>query len=302
MTKFIFKNYIPKEDIKVRPTALVNEIYKLLDIEIEDNSYEDIISINNLKIIKNLYKKIKILLVNYHFWNNIASYDFCCYQYKYTKENKDEDIGKICGRRIDTKHHKEDRQKYLCAEHNRNHRKNNAKSINVNNDKRCYIICNNNKRCKYTYESNGICRKHIKKGKNNNNIYICKLDINRIKIIEKSNKNYVRLFYNKEIKINPLKDKSLKNTDVKKPIILTPVLDNKSLIFEICLENKENQKLPHKGNYRLKPINNYIENLKKNIINIISELDDEYQLIYLYNFINNNKKSPGLINKRTITS
>jgi hypothetical protein len=59
MTNFVYESYIPKQDIKVRPKALINEIYKLFDKQIEDNSSEDITSKNKLKYIK----LMKLLLI-----------------------------------------------------------------------------------------------------------------------------------------------------------------------------------------------------------------------------------------------
>lgn len=58
MTNFKFQSYIPKQDIKVRPSAIVKELYNLLDMEIEDNSFEDITSKNNLRYINKLYKNV----------------------------------------------------------------------------------------------------------------------------------------------------------------------------------------------------------------------------------------------------
>lgn len=38
------------------------------------------------------------LLVNYYFWYNVSSYNFCCYQFRVPKN--EDNIGKVCDRRI----------------------------------------------------------------------------------------------------------------------------------------------------------------------------------------------------------
>lgn len=208
MTNFTFESYIPKQDIKVRPTVLVDEIYKLIDIEIEDLSSEDITSKIKLKYINYLYKKIKKLLINYNFWKNVCSYDFCCYQYRNPKKDIDQNIGKICGRRIDKKKsYDSNSNKFFCSEHDRNHRKYHSKKIKIDENSRCYIILKNGSRCKYSCEKTGVCKKHIAAGKNNNHIY--NVNINRkIQIIDKyytNNSSSIKLisFYNeKEQNIN----------------------------------------------------------------------------------------------------
>lgn len=273
MTKYIFKDYIPKDDIKVKPRILVQEIYNLLDKEKNDNSFDDITSKNNLKYINSLYKIMKKLLVNYDFWNRVAAYDFCCYQFRKTKEvdeNGEEIIGKICGRRIDIKHDKNDRQKYFCSEHNRKHKKLKAKPIKIDNKKRCYVICNNGDRCKYRYLTNGVCEKHLKYGKNNNKIYVYNLNINKIRIIEKTCKNYVKLFENKKLKLEPLEIKNTFNNNIISHISPVPMI---------------------------------IDNKKHDIIKIIDTINEEnkYKLLYIYKFLHEKTTTTtSSIHKRTI--
>lgn len=191
MTNFKFQSYIPKQDIKVRPSAIVKELYNLLDMEIEDNSFEDITSKNNLRYINKLYKKMKELLVNYHFWYNVSSYNFCCYQFRNPKNKND--IGKICGRRINIKNsYDSNSNKFLCSEHDRNHRKNHSKPIKLKeNEILCTHINKDGTNCKYSSKINELCTKHYK--------HIYKIDKNEIynKII--FYKDYTNI--NSEIKL-----------------------------------------------------------------------------------------------------
>lgn len=61
-------------------------------------------------------------------------HDFCCYQFRNTKENReeDEDIGKICGRKINVKHDKNYRQKFFF--------RNIIGNIKTKENKKCYIM------------------------------------------------------------------------------------------------------------------------------------------------------------------
>ena len=197
MTNFKLQSYIPKQDIKVRPSAIVKELYNLLDMEIEDNSFEDITSKNNLRYINKLYKKMKELLVNYHFWYNVSSYNFCCYQFRNPKNKND--IGKICGRRINTKNSYDCKSnKFFCSEHDRNHRKYHSKPIKIKeNEILCNHINKDGSNCKYSSKLNGLCTKHHK--------YIYKVDKNEIYNKIMFYKEYtnidleLNLFYNIEI-------------------------------------------------------------------------------------------------------
>lgn len=286
MTIYRYKNFIPGDGFKINPKAFTEDIFNFFNNYIENIYFEKKEKEEeDKKVLNKFYKEFKNKIVNYQIWYENATYNHCCYIY--TDLNKI-NINRICGRRIDKKSNQDNINKYFCAEHDRDHRKNKSKKIKINEKKRCNIICNNGKRCKYTYLKNGICEKHIKYGKNNNNVYICKYDIKNLKIIEKSNKNYGKLYYNKEININHLKvkpseDISSKMVDIiKSPIISAPILKNKLELH-------------------IKPINKYMENIKQNIIKNIETIDDEYKLIYLYNFTNN-IQSPGQNHKRTIIS
>lgn len=166
MTKFILENYIPKNDIKIIPKELIKKIENLFDTEIEDLTFEDKTSKIRLNYINYIYKKIKKLIINYHFWNSISSYNFCCYQYRNTKKNEtdDENVGRICGRRIDKKKtYDDDSNKYLCSEHDRNHRKYHSISIKIKeNEIGCKHIKKDGSNCRYGSKINGLCLKHHK--------------------------------------------------------------------------------------------------------------------------------------------
>jgi hypothetical protein len=173
MTRFKFNTYANKQDIKIRPKALINEIYNLFEDEIENiSSFKDETSKIKLKSVNNIYKDIKKLLENYHFWNNICSYNFCCYQYRNPK-NKDNE-GKICGRRIDNKKsYDNNSNKYLCSEHDRNHRKYHSQHIKLKeNEIQCININKDGSNCKYKSVLNNLCSKH--------NYYIYKINKHNI--------------------------------------------------------------------------------------------------------------------------
>lgn len=162
MTNFTYKSYIPKQDIKVRPEVLVKEIYKLFNKEIEDKTSEDKTSKIQLNYIKYFYKEIKRLLVNYDFWKNVCSYDFCCYQY--SNISTEDDKGKICGRRINKKDsYDKQSNKFLCSEHDRNHRKYHSKPIQRKVDETyCKHINKDGTNCKHISKINRLCIKHHK--------------------------------------------------------------------------------------------------------------------------------------------
>ena len=214
MTNFNFKSYIPKQDIKVRPNTLVEEVFKLFNKEIKDNSFEDITSKIRLNYITYFYKEIKQLFVDYNFWKTVCSYDFCCYQFRSPKDKKDE--GNICGRRINHKSNYDSKSnKFLCAEHDRNHRKNYSKPIEKkNNEKYCNHINRDGTSCKYTCKINGLCTKHYK--------YIYKINKEEIynKILfykEYTDINLeLNLFNNIEIEKNVHNDVDIKKKVYKK--------------------------------------------------------------------------------------
>jgi hypothetical protein len=301
MTNFIFKSYIPKNDIKIRPDLLVEKIYKLFDMEIENNSFDDKESKKKLKIIEYLYKEMKKLLVNYHFWYNVSSYNFCCYQYSYTKDNKDEDVGKICGRRINKKNSYDDNSNiYLCAEHDRNHRKYHSKPIKIKENE---IICNHiNKdgnHCRYSSKINGLCTKHYK--------YIYK--INKEEIYNKIifYKNYtnidkeIGILYNIDIFVkekekdssvellefapNKLNNsntpaininftKKAKNANIAKKSITNKILQ------KLYDNNIKNEDIPS----RIITLNNRLENLNEKILfntKIINNIKNNYNNNYV---------------------
>lgn len=211
MTNFTLENYIPRQDIKVRPKLLVEKICNLFDTEIEGMSFDDESSKKNIKVINYLYKKVKELLVNYYFWYNVSSYNFCCYQYSYTKDNKNEDIGRICGRRINKKNSYDNNSNmYLCAEHDRNHRKNHSKPIKTQEKENiCNHINKDGSHCKYGSKINGLCTKHHK--------YKYKIDIEKVYNKIEFYKNYtnideeIKLLYNIENDKFLLSEQNLKN-------------------------------------------------------------------------------------------
>lgn len=262
MTNFILENYIPKQDIKVIPTALVKEIYKLFDTEIEDISFKDKTSEIRLKYINYLYKKIKKLLVNYHFWNRISSYNFCCYQYSYTKNGKDEDIGKICGRRINIKNsYDNNSNKYLCSEHDRNHRKYHSRPIKINENP-CNHINKDGSNCKYKSILNGLCTKHHK--------FVYKINKEEIynKII------FYKEYTNIELEINILNN--IVNNNLEKPEIIhnKNKNDRKGLSIELLeidspnLNNSNTSRDKLEIPYNFNKNSNKIIDISKNVKNI----------------------------------
>lgn len=56
----------------------------------------------------------KIFLI--YFRSKINNYNFCIYQYTY---RKDKNITRVCGNQFYTKYEYSDKDKFLCAEHNR---------------------------------------------------------------------------------------------------------------------------------------------------------------------------------------
>jgi hypothetical protein len=99
MTIIRLSTYIPKNDIKIRPKYMLEEMYKVFEKYLEE------IDPKNSIIIENLYKNFKEKVRSRYFWYEISSKNTCCYEY--TGINKD-NITKICGRRIDVKHAKDD--------------------------------------------------------------------------------------------------------------------------------------------------------------------------------------------------
>jgi hypothetical protein len=162
MTNFIYPTYIFNKDIKIRPEVLIDKIYKLINKEINDLTSEDIASQIKLKYIKSIYKEIKQMFTNYHFWKEVCSYNFCSYQFRNPKDENDK--GKMCGRRIDKKlSYDSQSEKFFCSEHDRNHRKNHSKPIQIkDNEIYCNHINRDGTNCKHISKINGICMKHYK--------------------------------------------------------------------------------------------------------------------------------------------
>lgn len=114
---------------------------------------------------------------NINFWYNVSSYKFCMYQY--SDRNNNNNITRICGKRIDSDHIT------LCAKHNYNHI---SKSIKINECNRCPIIKKIGEQCKYEISIEGICIKHYKF---KNNIKNVKEIYDKIKQIEIFNKYFM---------------------------------------------------------------------------------------------------------------
>lgn len=155
MTVTRLKEYIPKNNIKINPNKMIEIMYNIFINFIENQIDEKCI-----KTIHLLFKDFKANIKNRHFWYIICSEDICCYEF--TDRNKD-NLAIICGKRINRKYDKNDPNKYLCAEHNRSHRKNNSKSIQIKeNEIYCKHIKKDGIHCKYSSKINGYCSKHYK--------------------------------------------------------------------------------------------------------------------------------------------
>jgi hypothetical protein len=282
MTKFIFESYIPKDDIKIRPEALIKQIYNLFEKEIED--FKDEKSEIILKYINYLYKKIKKRLSNYHFWENVCSYNFCFYQYRNVKDDKD--IGKICGRKIDKKNsYSINSNKYLCSEHDRNHRKYHSKSIKLKqNETYCNHINKNGSNCKYSSKINGLCVKHYKYTYN----------ISTEEIYRKIEKNieFNKIYTNIENEI-----KTLNNIDIF--FIDKKITDNSEIIKKVK-ENTPSIELSELVGGKLHNSNTSINNIilknDKNNKEIINKLNVISEKIKYDKITKNNIKINHILN------
>jgi hypothetical protein len=295
MTNFKYKSYIPKQDIKVRPEALVNEIYNLFITEMENMYSEDNSNKIKLNYINYLYKQVKILLKNYHFWEKISSYNFCCYQFRNPKN--EEHIGNICGRRIDKKNsYDNDSNKFLCSEHDRTHRKYHSKSIRLkDNEKYCNHVNKDGSNCKYSSKINSLCVKHYK--------YIYNINIEEIyKKIEKNIEfdkiytniaNEIDLFNNIEIETFSQNKKYFHCGDRNSEIIKN--------IQELYIKENNNDLSSKDTSFKNKIIPDYSE-ISKEILNVFHRnseqnsnniINIEYKKCKTKNF--NNCKNDNII-------
>lgn len=155
MTVTRLKEYIPKNNIKINPTKMIEIMYNIF-IDFMKNQIDEKSNI----IINLLYKEFKEKVKNNFFWYSICSDDICCYEY--TDKNED-NLGIICGKKINIKYDKNDPNRYLCAEHNRSHRKTNSKTIQIKeNEVYCKYIKSNGIHCKYSSKIEGYCSEHYR--------------------------------------------------------------------------------------------------------------------------------------------
>lgn len=155
MTVTRLKEYIPKNNIKINPSKMIEIMYNIF-IDFIENQTDDKSNI----IINLLYKEFKTKVRNNFFWYSICSDDICCYEYT---DKKEDNLGIICGKKINIKYNKKDPNRYLCAEHNRSHRKTNSKSIQIKvNEVYCKHIKSNGDHCKYSSKLEGYCSEHYR--------------------------------------------------------------------------------------------------------------------------------------------
>ena len=187
MTIYRSSEFIPGNDIKIKTKYMVKEMYNIFD-----NYIDDLVDDKQKTLVNNLYKIFKKNIRNRYFWYKISSNKFCCYEYTGLNEYN---LARICNRRIDTKHDENDPDKYFCAEHNRNHRKNKSKSIKINEENRCSIIKKDGKQCKYNSRINSICCKHYKWKYNIDNIHNVYNIIEEINILNNIDYDFVEQIF-----------------------------------------------------------------------------------------------------------
>jgi hypothetical protein len=261
MTNFIYPTYIFNRDIKIRPEILIEKIYKLINKEINDISFEDTTSKIQLKYITYLYKEIKQMFGNYHFWKEVCSYNFCSYQIRNPKDEKDK--GKMCGRRIDKKLSYDNKsEKYFCSEHDRNHRKFHSKPIEKKvNETYCNNINKDGAECKHISKINGLCMKHHK--------YIYK--INKEEILNRI------LFYKNYTDIN-LELNLLSNIKIEKCVLQNHEVKKNEDIKKIRRVSYQNSE-----NIESTPIAEINNNINNNTISISDNASISNSILNAYN-------------------
>jgi hypothetical protein len=279
MTNFRWKGFVPEDDIKVRPTSLVNEIYEIIKNHIDNEIKEE-----RIKCLQYLYKELQNKLKNYNFWYKISSYNFCCYQYTDLNEKN---TGRICGRRIDKKSsYGNGSDKYLCSEHDRKHRKYHSKPIKKKeNETYCNHINKDGTNCKYSSKINGLCVKHYK--------YIYKVDIKeiynkidnikynikKINIIDKYNnngyKNLKLITYN--IKSDPIWLNNEKFKIAEKCNLLD--FQNVNDVYKLHLEDNNNRNIKSRSKTPLFNISNNISNIYNRTIILNEKIEKTSKLL-----------------------
>lgn len=280
-----FKDYFNKKRIYIENEEIISKENNHKDLYKYKYYYE---LFNTIQI--EMYKQIN----ENNFWYNLLS-DYSC-SYKHVKgKNK----GKLCQRSIYIEAlHKYG--KYLCCRHiKKDYYQPKKNQIKI--EDRCISINKYNEKCEITKKYGDYCIHHKH---NNNHKYICKIDIKKTNIIEKSNRNYVNIYKNKKdynnvdiLNILEIK-KDVEKVDhkidgISSPISLKPILkDENKLIDNDTLMNKYNKSLELLEKLKKEDIKIIKENDKLNILRnkifyIIPNIQDEYTLLYIYNFLNN---------------
>lgn len=185
MTIIRLSSYIPKNDIKIKTKYMMEKMYDIFNIYIND-----LVDDNQKRVISNFYKLFKENVEKRNFWYEISSNKFCCYEYT---DRNNKNIARTCEKRINLKYDENDPNRIYCAEHNREHRRNKYKIIKNNIKNGCNIICKDGNKCKYNAKINGVCVDHYKKIHNINNVKVIH------NIIEELN-NEINILGNIEIK------------------------------------------------------------------------------------------------------
>lgn len=178
------------------------------------------------KTIELLYKDFKAKIKNRQFWYRICSEDICCYEFTDRNINN---LSIICGKRINRKYDKNDPNRYLCAEHNRLHRKTNSKSIQIKeNEIYCKHIKKDGIHCKYSSKIEGYCSKHYK---NKYNVNIKEV---HNKINKKKYKTYIEDYIentiidindNFNLEINILNNIDIESNNIALDILSQPTME-----------------------------------------------------------------------------
>lgn len=177
MTISRLKQFTPDTPIRINPTKLSSALMDIIDkyiISLVDDDKKKTVTI--------FRKHFKEQINRYNFWYFLASMDFCMYQYT---DRMDKNIARICGKDIKRKNGRNGDGKFLCAEHDREHRDSYAKSITLKNGEvYCKGINKDKTNCKYPSRIDGYCTKHYK--------YIFNISIEKIK--EKINKKKYKTY------------------------------------------------------------------------------------------------------------
>lgn len=304
MTIIRLSSYIPKNDVKINVKYMIKLMY-----DIFDDYINDIVNEKDILLINNLYNKFKKNVKNRYFWYRVSSNKFCCYEYT---DRNNEKLAYICNKRIDIKYDEKDENRYFCAEHNRNHRRNNAKSIKIDNENRCSAIKKNYEQCKYSAKIDGICTEHYKSKYNVNNIKNVYNIIEEIKVL--NNIEYLSKIENRYI------NKLCLNQDNESVFICNNILQNNdnychdvkdSINSSIVLEINNNidkliknsNKRKYNDHYRFIPNKKrrHIKFIKKSSIKKDFDFDFNFKIPNFYtNYINKIGKEE--INKKILNT